>query len=234
MLKISESNARAFISGITGPYGKQTVHEGAEFGMNAMAEYRKYNKKLGSPLATEDMYNGRDYKITSISSGKKSERGLGSFLDNLMPANFTLKYMPVTNGKFDMMALVGAAFERLGLAASRPVNEMKMPSFINFATLEAFTNKEGCIDLEKEAARVLMLDMASAHKKPIEEIFEKDLHLEATDITGIINEFGQRNVDFAYYDKRGLDVTKSMVNDIAKFLKIPEAVKDFKEFMKLK
>jgi hypothetical protein len=265
MLKISADNTKALISGITGPYSKKTVHEGTEFGMNAIAEFRKYNQKLGYPLAAEDMYIGRDYKIAHISNGKKSglfqpvsskieklepnisdltnldvdsmlddiSDKLDSFLENLMPANFTLKYMPVSNGKPDLMALIGAAFERLGLATSRSTKEMKAPSFIDFASLEGFTNKEGKIDLEKEAVRLLILDMASAHKKPIEEVFASGLHLNAKDVTGTINEFGQRNTDFTYYDQRNLNSTKGMIAAISEFFKISEAVEQFKKMLNI-
>lgn len=253
MLKISADDTRALISGITGPNSRKIVRGGIEFGQNAMVELRKYEKNLGF-LAPNDMFEKANkvkkivpditelkqenslnkntidsIGILDISRYDDLSKKLNKFLETLMPANFTVKYMP--KNKLDMQALMGAAYERLGNALSRPVESFKLPDFVPGATRKAFVNEKGKIDLENEAVAILMKDMASKHTEPIEEIFNKGLNLNPKDVTGRITEIGQRNFDFTYLDPRNIENTKEMVKQIFDYFNIGKAVDQFKQLI---
>ena len=166
----------AYIDGTKGKYSKKIADPSVRYGRNAINNLKGYYKDLHQkPVEFPDMKN-----FTSLSEEEQNKRlkQLDKATKSLKvtPMHYQCQYMPADY--IDKLALMGAAYEKMGKKTCISVQEMmknlqkEIPLGTDYPSLRfnvhsMDVNKDGAIDLSECATGILIADSLDEDGKTI-------------------------------------------------------------------
>ena len=188
----------AYIDGTKGKYSKKISDPSVRYGRNAINNLKGYYKDLHQkPVEFPDMKN-----FTSLSEEEQNKRlkQLDKATKSLKvtPMHYQCQYMPADY--IDKLALMGAAYEKMGKKTCISVQEMmknlqkEIPLGTDYPSLRfnvhsMDVNKDGAIDLSECATGILIADSLDEDGKTV--LVAKDTTMNREDIKRI-SEAGYR------------------------------------------
>ena len=191
----------AYMNGIQGKYNRKINNASVRYGRNAINNLQKHQKELHEGPKTAKLPD-----LSSLSELSFEEQGkvLKEFdkaikkIGKFTPLHYQCRYMPTTH--INKMALMGAAYEKLGKKTSISTEEMSkqfeketsianLESIIRYSASTMDVNKDGKIDLSECAAGILIADALDENEK-----------FNARNIDGVITDEGARSLPFFHCD----------------------------------
>ncbi len=167
---------KANINGQNGAYSNSGDDESSKYGRNSANNFKNYAM---SPLKNIDDNQAPVFDFAQTSNATdKNHDALGKFikkndkyLNSLPPLEFEYRYMPnLANGSLDKKALLGAAYEELGVTEV-PVKEFEQKYMNENMTAEPLDiNKDGKIDVKEYATTIAAADMMSKDSPDVSQI----------------------------------------------------------------
>lgn len=165
------------INGSNGLYDKQIKDESVRYGRNAAANHKALvtstiNSAIEGEAPILDFSPSDKAFENNVKKLEKFADKHDEILNTMPPLDYQYRYMPpITDGKINKQALLGAAFEEMG-ETSIPVKKFEerfLPG--NEYTVEALDlNKDGNIDITEYGTSMLAADMLSKDSPNISNI----------------------------------------------------------------
>ena len=204
------------INGKIGYYDNKVKDDSVRYGRNAVDNHKSF---VVTPMS-EDVFNPApilDFMPGSENENvEKLEKFINEndkYLKSLPPIEYEYRYMP--DNKVDVKALLGSAYEELGVK-EMPIDEFESKYLIsNSMTAKPLdVNGDGKIDVAECGANILAADILSKGAADIEKV------------NGTINSKGF-NAILEYSKKSNAEAAKKLYSDIYNRYDLYSAYKDF-------
>ena len=214
---------KAYINGQNGIYDGKISNPSVKYGRNSVANYQEYLNDYTQPRVEFPDLAGLSQLSEDKFEKKLNELGcaidkLDESLNSLPPLDFEQKYMP--DGKFDKMALMGAAYEEMGKRTSISTEELNASLkevFSDQVSIDALDlNKDEKIDLAEYGASILLADILSTNSD----------ELKISNVDGTITKDGQ-NAVLPYGNIKNYDIANKTYQAIYNAFSLDDAQNKF-------